>query len=70
MTLQLANEIDTDHPKVLHVGPLPPLFGAHIDGDIAISARATDPKVAAAVIAYMLRPAADPVWKANYLTRH
>jgi molybdate transport system substrate-binding protein len=69
MTLQLANEID-NHPKVSHVGPLPPLFGAHIDGDIAISARAGDPKAAAAVIAYMLRPASNPVWKKNYLDRH
>jgi molybdate transport system substrate-binding protein len=69
MTLQLANEID-DHKKVTHVGPLPPIFGAHIDGDIAISARSADPAAAAAVIAYMLRPAANPVWKANYLTRH
>ena len=69
MALQLADEI-ASNPKAEIVGPLPPLFGAHIDGDIAISARASDPKAAAAVMAYLLQPASNPVWKANYLDRH
>lgn len=68
MALQLADEIEAN-PKVSYVGPLPPLYGAHIDSDIAILAHSTDPKAAAAVIDYLLRPASDSVWKSKHMAR-
>jgi molybdate transport system substrate-binding protein len=68
MALQLADEIDVN-PKVSSVGALPPLFGAHIDLDIAILAHSADSKEAAKVIDYLLGPQADPIWKSKHLTR-
>lgn len=67
MALQLVCE--TRDPAVSVVGPLPPDLHAWLDGDVAISSRAADAKAAAAFIAYILRPAAAPVWKAKGLDR-
>jgi hypothetical protein len=41
---------------------------AWLDGDVAISSHSADAK-AAAFVAYITRPAAAPVWKANGLDR-
>jgi molybdate transport system substrate-binding protein len=68
MALQLADEIDTN-PKVSNVGPLPPLFGAHIDSDIAVLARTSDPKAAGGAIDYLLRPSSDAIWNSKHLAR-
>ena len=68
MALQLADEIDAN-PKVSSVGPLPPLFGAHIDCDIAVLARAPDSKAAIGAIDYLLRPSSDAIWKSKHLAR-
>jgi molybdate transport system substrate-binding protein len=67
MALQLADEID--NPKVSSVGPLPPLYGAHIDLDIAVLAHSADPKTAAKMIDYLLSPKADPTWQSKHLAR-
>ena len=69
MALQLADEID-GNPKVSSVGPVPPLFGAHIDCDIAVLTRASNPKAAAEAIDYLLRPSSDDIWKSKHLARH
>jgi ABC-type Fe3+ transport system substrate-binding protein len=68
MALQLADEIDAN-PKVSSVGPLPALFGAHIDSDIAILSHAANPKAVAALIDYLLQPESDPIWKSKHLAR-
>ena len=67
MALQLVCE--TRDPAVSVVGPLPAELNAHLDGDVAISSRTADAKAAAAFVAYITRPAATPVWKANGLDR-
>jgi molybdate transport system substrate-binding protein len=67
MALQL--ECETRDPAVSVVGALPAELHAWLDGDVAISSRSTDPKAAAAFVAYITRAAATPVWKANGLER-
>jgi molybdate transport system substrate-binding protein len=67
MALQLVCE--TRDPAVSVVGPLPPELHAWLDGDVAISSRSADAKAAAAFVAYILSPAAAPVWKAKGLDR-
>ena len=67
VALQL--ECETRDPAVSVVGALPPELHAWLDGDVAISSRSTDPKAAAAFVAYITRAAAAPVWKANGLER-
>ena len=67
MALQL--ECETRDPAVSVVGALPPELHAWLDGDVAVSARSADPKAAAAFVAYIMRAAAAPVWKANGLER-
>jgi molybdate transport system substrate-binding protein len=67
MALQLVCE--TRDPAVSVVGPLPAELNAHLDGDVAVSSRTADAKAAAAFVAYITRPAATPVWKANGLDR-
>lgn len=67
MALQLGDEIN--NPKVSSVGPLPPLYGAHIDLDIAILAHSGDAAAAGKLIDYLLSPQADPIWKSKHLTR-
>ena len=67
MALQL--ECETRDPAVSVVGPLPPELHAWLDGDVAVSSRSADPKAAAAFVAYIMRAAATPVWKANGMQR-
>jgi molybdate transport system substrate-binding protein len=67
MALQL--ECETRDPAVSVVGALPPELHAWLDGDVAISSRSTDPKAAAAFLAYISRPVAAAVWKAKGLER-
>jgi len=67
VALQL--ECETRDPAVSVVGALPPQLHAWLDGDVAISSRSTDPKAAAAFVAYITRAAAAPVWKENGLER-
>jgi molybdate transport system substrate-binding protein len=67
MALQL--ECETRDPAVSVVGALPSELHAWLDGDVAISSRSTDPKAAAAFVAYITRAAATPVWKANGMER-
>jgi len=67
MALQL--ECETRDPAVSVVGALPAELHAWLDGDVAISSRSTDPKAAAAFVAYITRAAATPVWKANGMER-
>jgi molybdate transport system substrate-binding protein len=67
MALQLVCE--TRDPAVSVVGPLPAELHAWLDGDVAVSARTADAKAAVAFVAYISRPAAAPVWKANGLDR-
>lgn len=67
MALQLVCE--TRDPAVSVVGPLPPDLHAWLDGEVAVSSRTADAKAAAAFVAYILRPAAAPVWKAKGLDR-
>jgi molybdate transport system substrate-binding protein len=67
MGLQLVCE--TRDPAVSLVGNLPESLHAWIDGDVAVSSRAGDAKAAAAFVAYILKPAAAPVWKAKGLDR-
>jgi molybdate transport system substrate-binding protein len=67
MALQLVCE--TRDPAVSVVGPLPPELHAWLDGDVAISSRTADAGAAAAFVAYILGPAATPVWKAKGLDR-
>ncbi|HEX3756163.1 MAG TPA: substrate-binding domain-containing protein [Rhizomicrobium sp.] len=68
MGLQLVCE--TRDPAVSLVGDLPQSLHAWLDGDVAVSSRAADPKAAAAFVAYSLKPAASPVWKAKGLDRY
>jgi molybdate transport system substrate-binding protein len=66
--LQVIPEI-TAQPGIELVGPLPPELGAHIDTEIAVSARSTDATNAAAFILYITRPEAAAVWKKYGLDR-
>jgi molybdate transport system substrate-binding protein len=67
MALQL--ECETRDPAVSVVGPLPAQLHAWLDGDVAVSSRTSDAPAASAFIAYITRPAAAVVWKANGLER-
>ena len=67
MGLQLVCE--TRDPAVSLVVNLPESLHAWIDGDVAVSSRAADAKAAQAFVAYILKPAAAPVWKAKGLDR-
>lgn len=68
MALQLVCEV-YPYSDISLVGPLPPELGAHIDSAVAISARSTDPKDAAAFITYITNRAAAKIWKAQGLDR-
>jgi len=48
---------------------LPPQLGAHIDTEIAVSARSTDATNAAAFIRYITLPEATAVWRKFGLDR-
>ena len=68
LALQVIPEI-TAQSGIELVGPLPPELGAHIDTEIAVSARSTDATNAAAFILYITRPEAAAVWKKFGLDR-
>jgi molybdate transport system substrate-binding protein len=68
LALQVIPEI-TAMPGIELVGPLPPELGAHIDTEIAISARSTDAANAADFIRYVTQPGAAAVWKTFGLDR-
>jgi molybdate transport system substrate-binding protein len=68
LALQVVPEI-TAMRGIELVGPLPPELGAHIDTEIAVSARSTDAANAAAFIRYITRPEAAAVWKKFGLDR-
>jgi len=68
LALQVVPEITAVRGIEL-VGPLPPELGAHIDTEIAVSARSTDAANAAAFIRYITLPEAAAVWKTFGLDR-
>jgi molybdate transport system substrate-binding protein len=68
LALQVVSAIIAT-PGIELVGRLPPELGAHIDTDIAVSARSADSANAAAFIGYITRPAAAEVWKKFGLDR-
>ena len=68
LALQVVSAI-TATPGIELVGPLPPELGAHVDTEIAVSARSADPANAAAFIGYITRPEAAGVWKKFGLDR-
>lgn len=65
MGLQLKSQIND--PAVEYVGNLPVELGSFMDGDIAISAKATDAKVAAQFIAFLKSPASVAYFKSRGL---
>jgi molybdate transport system substrate-binding protein len=64
MALQLVPEIH-NKPQLELVAPLPAELGGHMDGMLAVSARAPNPKDARAFIKFITRPAAREAWKAK-----
>ena len=68
LALQVIPEI-TAQPGTEVVGPLPSELAAHIDTEVAMSARSTDAANAAAFIRYITRPEAAGVWKKFGLDR-
>jgi len=62
LALQVVSAI-TATKGIELVGPLPRELGAHIDTEIAVSARSADSANAAAFIRYITRPEAAAVWK-------
>ncbi len=68
MALQAICEI-LPYKEIELVGKLPRELGAWIDMSTAVSARAKDPKRAAAFIQYITRPEAAGIWKAKGLDR-
>jgi molybdate transport system substrate-binding protein len=65
MGLQLKSQIND--PAVEYVGNLPVELGSFMDGDIAISAKAADTKVAAQFIAFLKSPASVAYFKSRGL---
>jgi molybdate transport system substrate-binding protein len=68
LALQVVPEI-TAMRGIELVGALPPELGAHIDTEIAVSARSTDATNAAAFIHYITAPQAAAVWRKFGLDR-
>lgn len=68
LALQVIPEI-TAMPGTEVAGPLPPELGAHIDTEIAVSARSANPTNAEAFIRYITRPEAATTWKQFGLDR-
>jgi len=65
MGLQLKSQIND--PAVEYVGNLPVELGSFMDGDVAISSKATDTKVAAQFIAFLKSPASVAYFKSRGL---
>ena len=68
MAIQAICEI-LPYKQIELVAPLPRELGAWIDMSTAVSARALHREDALALIRYLLRPEANPVWKAKGLER-
>jgi len=68
LAMQVVPEI-TAMPGIELVGPLPPELGAHIDTEIAVSDRSSDPANASAFFRYITQPEAAAVWKKFGLDR-
>jgi molybdate transport system substrate-binding protein len=61
LALQVVPEINAT-PGTELVGPLPPELGAHIDVEVAISARSIDPEGSEAFIRYITQAEATRLW--------
>jgi molybdate transport system substrate-binding protein len=68
MAIQTISQI-LPYKEIELVGPLPKELGAWIDTTIAVSARATHPDDARALIRYLLRPESNKVWKPRGMER-
>jgi ABC-type molybdate transport system substrate-binding protein len=68
LALQVIPEI-TAMPGIEVAGPLPPELGAHIDTEIAVSARSANSANAEAFIRYITRPEVAATWKQFGLDR-
>ena len=68
MAIQTISQI-LPYKEIALVGPLPAELGAWIDTAVAVSARATHPDDARALIRYLLRPESNAVWKPKGLER-
>lgn len=66
MALQIICEI-LPYPEISLVGPLPPELNAHIDMDVAVSARSTNAGDALAFVRFVTGAEAMPIWKAKGL---
>jgi molybdate transport system substrate-binding protein len=68
MAIQTISQI-LPYKEIELVGPLPAELGAWIDTAVAVSARATGPDDARALIRYLLQPESNQVWKPKGLER-
>ena len=68
MAIQTISQI-LPYKEIELVGPLPKELGAWIDTMVAVSARATHPDDAKALIRHLLRPESNKVWKPRGLLR-
>jgi len=68
MAIQTISQI-LPYKEIELVGPLPKELGAWIDTMVAVSARATHPDDAKALIRFLLRPESNKVWKPRGLLR-
>jgi molybdate transport system substrate-binding protein len=62
MAIQTISQI-LPYKEIELVGPVPKEYGLWIDTMLAVSARATNPDDAKALIQYLLRPESNKVWK-------
>lgn len=69
MAMQVIPEILATKGIVL-VGPLPAALDMHIDVAVSVFAHAQDAPDATAFIAYITRPEAEQVWRAQGITRN
>lgn len=68
MAIQTISQI-LPYKEIELVGPVPEEYGLWIDTMVAVSARATHPDDAKALIRYLLRPESTKVWHAKGMER-
>jgi molybdate transport system substrate-binding protein len=68
MAIQTISQI-LPYKEIELVGPVPKEYGLWIDTTIAVSARATNPEDARALIRYLMRPESNKVWKPRGMER-
>jgi molybdate transport system substrate-binding protein len=68
MAIQTISQI-LPYKEIELVGPVPKEYGLWIDTMLAVSARATHPDDAKALIRYLLRPESNKVWKPRGMER-